>query len=235
MVPSKRAARSGWKLVPPVIMIFLLFRRIRVARFRIEGELKSFVENKSSTTSTNSFSYVSVPIPVADNPTTSLQVHKSELPRRVYLLNSTQQLDVIAPYNSNSTRSLKLERVSVQARRHHCVWAVNGGPFHRDGSTAGALIIDGKVIIDDFGGASGFGVTAGPSPQWILGPVSEQDVTRLGIVDYVTGFDWLVYNGHNVATKQQHMPAIKRAPRTAVGVDKFGNLILMVADGCERW
>mmetsp|Transcript_35093 Transcript_35093/g.73090 ORF Transcript_35093/g.73090 Transcript_35093/m.73090 type:complete len:182 (-) Transcript_35093:596-1141(-) len=155
---------------------------------------------------------------------------------------------------------LSLERVSKQARQRGCSWAANAGPFHRDGTSAGTLMIGGKIINHDFGGAIGFGITAvynekpedirptsrflGSEQQarqfWVIGPLQNESQARdeLKLMDYVTGFDWLVYDSINMAKKKgnnKHSPPVQRAPRTAIGLDAGGNLMVLVADGCERW
>ncbi|KAL7569227.1 hypothetical protein ACA910_016782 [Epithemia clementina (nom. ined.)] len=227
------------RTVPPAALIilqylvplYLLLQILSLARLKVLR-----IANKTPTRvgSDNYFPLITVPVAASVNPTTTLHVYKHKLSRKVFMLNTTDSFSVIAPYSSNNSHALRLERVSVQAGRHNCSWGINGGPFHKDGSTAGALIIDGKIIIDDFGGAAGFGVTGKPTVQWVLGSLTKERAYQLGVVHFVTGFDWLVYNGENVAAKQRFKPAIKRAPRTAVGVDKTGNLLIIVADGCER-
>ena len=217
-----------------IALVLLMYRRGSLANLR-RPLTYNRTTPKSATSNPSGFPLVAVRVPSAINSTTSLHSYKSKLSRKVFLLNTTERFSAVAPYSSNLSRELRLERVSKQARRHRCAWATNGGPFNRDGSTSGALIVNGQIIIDDFGGAVGLGVTAGPSPQWILGPIKKEDVLRFSLLHFVTGFDWLVYNGVNVAPEQKFKPAIKRAPRTAVGVDRAGNLIVMVADGCERW
>lgn len=59
--------------------------------------------------------------------------------------------------------------------------------------------------------------------------------TALGLQYYVTGFDWLVYNGIAVADQFNNTTGADKAPRTAIGVDGEGKLMLLVVDGCQRW
>lgn len=161
-----------------------------------------------------------------------------DLSRKVYVLNFRGGIPfrVIVPYTTghdNST-TFGLERVAIQSQHHHCRWAINGGPFHRDGSPAGSLIVGGRLVRDEFGESSaiGFGMT---SSEYFFGRLIHRQ-QALGLVHYVAGFDWLVYKGKNVVNRTGNnlSPAVPRAPRTAVGVDSDGNLILVVADGCER-
>jgi exopolysaccharide biosynthesis protein len=51
--------------------------------------------------------------------------------------------------------------------------------------------------------------------------------------EFVTGFDWLVYNG-TVKVGNDTTGAL-RAPRTVIGLDSQGRLLLLVVDGCEFW
>jgi hypothetical protein len=55
--------------------------------------------------------------------------------------------------------------------------------------------------------------------------------------DFVTGFGWLVYQGRNVVVEpdDEKRTGAARAPRTAVGVTGSGRLVVVVADGCEKW
>jgi Phosphodiester glycosidase len=86
--------------------------------------------------------------------------------------------------------------------------------------------------------------------HWVLG--SYQQVTKAALLlgkhhhhhhhstvsNFVTGFQWLVYEGKSLAdnSSSHHNPTgADRAPRTAVGLDGESNLLLLSVDGCERW
>lgn len=152
-----------------------------------------------------------------------------------------------------------LATTAVQARTHHCGAAVNGGPFHADGSSVGVLVVNGSLVKDDTLGPSivGFGVTrprrrhtrrgnrrhdvlgddnntkANHLSSWVLGTPPSQAVLA-DLEWFVTGFDWLVREGVNVASHDA--TGARRAARTAVGIDGHdGSVVLLVADGCERW
>jgi hypothetical protein len=155
-----------------------------------------------------------------------------------------------------------LATTSLQARTHHCPAAVNGGPFHADGSSVGVLVVDGSLVKDDTLGPSvvGFGVTrprrrytrrgngrhdvldddsnnntkaTNHLASWVLGTPPSQAVLA-DLEWFVTGFDWLVREGVNVA--QDDATGAHRAARTAVGIAGHdGSLVLLVVDGCERW
>ena len=73
--------------------------------------------------------------------------------------------------------------------------------------------------------------------------------TKKTIRYFVSGFDWIVYRGQNAVrrtrrtTKRSRIrtrllgiePSVSRAPRTAIGIDRDNNLMMIVVDGCEHW
>lgn len=140
-----------------------------------------------------------------------------------------------------------LERVSWQANRSGCRYAVNAGPFHSDGSPTGSLVTNATVRTDihnpnwvGFGvsrGAGGIGANVNDSihnPHWVVGSVSGfSELSQLQ--DFVTGFGWLVYDGRRAVGPHDDTAWTGRAPRTAVGITYDGRLLLAVADGCEKW
>ncbi len=84
--------------------------------------------------------------------------------------------------------------------------------------------------------------------HWIMGQYGQlvRSSSSLSIWDFVTGFGWLVYNGRPRVTSpnsnnddddvnQLDPTGATRAPRTAVGLDKDSNLMLLVVDGCQNW
>lgn len=77
----------------------------------------------------------------------------------------------------------------------------------------------------------GFGVTQNGS--YMVGALENEPQAReLHVQDFVTGLGgWLVYKGEKVVEDSTE----DRAPRTAIGVDRMGRLILLVADGAEHW
>jgi len=172
-----------------------------------------------------------VPVPSSIPFTNVTTLNFSDLPRKAHLVTTTEPWNVVVP-----SPYPHLERTSVQAKKHHCKLATNGGPFQVDGSCVGAVIVNGNVIANDFGG-TGFGITTTRGPQsssWVIGTIDTvQQAQDLGIQHYVTGFDWLVEYGENVVVDNN--TGGKEAPRTAIGVDHQGRLLLMVADGCEHW
>ena len=115
---------------------------------------------------------------------------------------------------------------------------MNGGPFHRDGSLVGAVLIeDGTIVSDDFGSTVGLGVASASSSKfWIMGRLdSAEQALELGVQQFVSGFDWLVYNGRNIAANRSDTTGALRAARSALGIASNGTLLLLVSDGCEHW
>ena len=74
------------------------------------------------------------------------------------------------------------------------------------------------------------------SYDWVIGRIDNMTHAQtLGIEQFVTGFDWLVYNYSNVALYRNNTTGAKRASRSAVGITSNGTLLLLVTDGCEHW
>ena len=213
-----------------------------------------------------------IPIPSSRNDTNSTTTTNvtitslSGFPRHAYRVDVTTTNATDA---DNAVRVLvprqqhhRLVKVTKQAVAHHCQVAVNGGPFHADGTSVGVLVVNGKVVqsqsdaaqLVGFGrmvmqprmvppileynnssGVDGGSTTTNTSlAYWIFG-APPQNLTD-GVQFYVTGFGWLVRNGQNVATPDDDdNGGALRAPRTAVGVNADGHLVFVVADGCEKW
>jgi exopolysaccharide biosynthesis protein len=128
-------------------------------------------------------------------------------------------------------------RPSAQAAEHGCLIASNGGPFNADGSCVGVVVRDNHLVcgITSFGGV-GFGDTDHPFKQWVIGTINNaSQLDLLNLHNFVTGFDWLVYEGKNVAGYHNNTTGARESARTAIGVDWDGKLMLTVADGCEKW
>jgi Phosphodiester glycosidase len=191
---------------------------------------------------TSAFPLKLLPIPVSLLPETNLtvlfpqpnQFHS----RSAYLLTTTESWSVIVPHSDSNNNTL--ERTSVQAARNHCLYAANGGPFSPDGSCVGAVISNGRTVTGDFRGGVGFGLAAQQQQQlrywWVIGSIENaEQAAALGLQQFVTGFDWLVYDGKAVANQFNNTTGAEAAPRTAIGVNQEGKLMLLVVDGCELW
>ena len=122
------------------------------------------------------------------------------------------------------------EKPSVIGRS--CAWMVNGGPFtFLGGKCLGGLVSDGKIVAPlGASDAVRWAVTANGSH--VLGPLSDADVTRLRVTQLLSGF---LHGGFLV---ESHKPTTYPrnaliAPRTAVGVDDHGGLLILTVDGSE--
>lgn len=171
-------------------------------------------------------------------------IDRADLPRRLYVVTSTDRWRIYLPEIEYDTLKEVINpkvynspfvRPSIQATRHGCYFVTNGGPFHADGTCIGVVVVEGHVVYDSFGGV-GFGITKGPNRQWVIGKLSHQSqVDSLNLESFVTGFDWLVYNGTNVASSRNNTTGAVESARTSIGIDWNGRLLLVVSDGCERW
>jgi len=217
-------------------------------RIRIGTLVLVLASAAAAVNGTPSFPLQRIPVPTHMPPETNLSIFKADPQheRASYLLASTESFRVVVPPRDDDHHR-KLERVSQQSTHNHCHFATNGGPFHADGTCAGAVIVNSTTIAFDFEGSSvGFGITTNQHPsnnnnndqqQWVIGNVQSEQyaIDELGLQYFVTGFDWLVYEGISVARQFNNTTGAERAPRTAIGVTKDGILLILVADGCQLW
>jgi exopolysaccharide biosynthesis protein len=191
----------------------------------------------SSKSYVKGFELVLAPISSTNLGTNLTVLDSKDLPRKGYLAITSEPWSIALPNRSAFDHSAphSLQPTSQQAKQHHCFLATNGGPYHSDGTCVGAVIVDGIIVEDRFDSV-GFGVTRQPNLTWVIGRVKSAEQARaLRLQHYVTGFDWLVYNGSAVAMERNNTTGADKAPRTAVGVDSEGRLMLLVADGCQKW
>mmetsp|Transcript_10421 Transcript_10421/g.16878 ORF Transcript_10421/g.16878 Transcript_10421/m.16878 type:complete len:278 (+) Transcript_10421:129-962(+) len=117
------------------------------------------------------------------------------------------------------------------ASKAGCKLATNGGPFGMKGKgkCIGLLMQNGTLLSQDFTGSNAqFGVSR--NNEWVMGHVnSTEELSELGVMNIMSGFGWLVYNG----TSTVSTPGGEAAPRTTIGVDGKGRLLMLVVDGCE--
>jgi hypothetical protein len=92
------------------------------------------------------------------------------------------------------------------------------------------VVVNHTVLHEEGEGGVGFGLSS-DSTQWVMGYLLNDQATRVAR-DFVTGLGWLVYQGRPV---RQSTEGPERSARTAIGVDQSGRLIVVVADGCEKW
>jgi len=161
-------------------------------------------------------------------------------------------VDTDVSWSSNgNTFSPFLQTTSEQSKQYQCnVAATNGGPFDKGGRwNSGPTVVNGSLVRTKSHAEKsqfvGFGIgtqnTLGNSQEpssnryWVMGRYGQ--LVQSSVVtlwDFVTGFEWLVYDGKACVTHTNPTGAI-RAPRTAIGLDKDSNLMLLVVDGCELW
>lgn len=165
------------------------------------------------------------------------------------------QRNAIAKFHATTTTNksncfrnsnVLLQRTTVQSKNHHCQYAMNGGPFNSNGSSVGVvMVLNGTFASTDFGPNVGFGIATIPTSlpngtalasYWVVGRLNNISQTRmLGIEQFVSGFDWLVYNYSNIALYRNNTTGAMRASRSAIGITADGILLLLVTDGCEHW
>ena len=185
--------------------------------------------------------YIPIPPPVSQNTTPIVQTFDFQN-QRYYLLNaSTYPVHLLVPPH--------LQKASDQALDHpYCEWIINGGPFHSDGSPAGGLIWNGTSIEPPkHDNDIGFGIQQQHDRasrnnlrlHYVMGnfPTHNKNssIDPFMFSFWVSGFDWIVHRGNNVANTSRRPPFVARAPRTALGIDAHGYLVALVADGCEKW
>jgi exopolysaccharide biosynthesis protein len=122
------------------------------------------------------------------------------------------------------------EWTTRQAKHHKCLFATNASPFRfkPDNGTdcLGPLVSDGKTVVGNLGG-SVFGLTL--DGRFVLGnlgaPLESNFFSQL-----FGAFEMVVVNGTAVPDGN---PLV--APRTAIGVDRAGRLMIFEADGAEKF
>lgn len=119
---------------------------------------------------------------------------------------------------------------SVQAQRDGCLWATNAGPFNmKTGQCSGVVIADDELAAADWNTTDAMFASTRDG-KWVLGSVTKSEAEYFGVTNLVTGFGWLVQDGKSMVTTRGG----EVAPRTAVGVDAQGRLVVLVVDGCEK-
>lgn len=157
-----------------------------------------------------------------------------------------------------------LYKTSLFAKDKHCAYAVNGGPFQSyvTGGCIGTIISEGKLIhspslnIELQGSDNNVGFGVSYDNRWILGSI---DMTRIlinnndrnsrgnvqildnqnnyiQVKEFVTGLHgWLIMDNKIIpSNSSQNQKNDIYAPRTAIGVNSVGNLLILQVDGCEK-
>ena len=126
----------------------------------------------------------------------------------------------------------KLELTSSTAHANGCRWATNGGPFNMSNGDcdAGQFIMNGTTV-----GSGGYLPMFGASSDgsWVVGTLNQSIAKRWRVAWAINGFSWLVRNG--VERVPLTPRALLHAPRTAIGIDESGRLMMLEVDGCEPY
>eukprot|EP01079_Euglenida_sp_SAG-EU17-18_P006266 gene6266-1118_t len=119
-------------------------------------------------------------------------------------------------------------KTTDQASAHQCLFATNGGPFQFTiaDSCLGYTISDSLNSSWKATGEANFGLTQ--SGDFILGPLTPVEAAQLQFTNMLTGFDWLLRNGTIYPKNGGEV-----APRTTVGTDAEGRLMIFIVDGIE--
>jgi exopolysaccharide biosynthesis protein len=131
--------------------------------------------------------------------------------------------------------------LSVSAKANGCMYATNGAFFDYTAANhcLGTLIVDGKFQHYQAGVIPSFSQRRSDL-AWIVGYVDNNTIASQDFVSSISGNCLLVRNGKNVVNtshtvesgcSQSFIDLV--APRTAIGVQKDGSLILLQVDGIE--
>lgn len=130
---------------------------------------------------------------------------------------------------------------SYAGRRSKCTISTNGGPFTMGlnkttgNSCLGTGVTSGRLIHrqNDTAGATvypGLGLTA--AGDFIIGTLAAAHMQQHKVDEWVSAFGWLVRDG-NIAVGPSPVGHDMIAPRTLIGTDAAGRLLLFTADGIE--
>ena len=131
------------------------------------------------------------------------------------------------------------QKVSITANNQRCSYATNAGFFNMNtGACIGNLVTSKRTVQlpgmlrVSFGSLGSSFVIGFVNSTWL-----EQH--RSELVQMISGAGWLVRHGQSVVEKSAAIEQIddvfvkEKAPRTGLGVDSTGRVILLVIDGVE--
>jgi len=127
---------------------------------------------------------------------------------------------------------------SATANENHCKYATNAGFFTNDGDCLGNLVVNNKVVQTSPHLNANFGLRKSDG-AFVLGYINSTNVTTIGFSSLVSGVGWLVKDGRSFIQESIILEQISNgfvtefAPRTAIGHDKQGRLLLLQVDGEE--
>ena len=147
---------------------------------------------------------------------------------------------VMGPPGGCSSTAGRRSKTSVTARLGACDYAVNGGPFSMDtGACLGHSVSAGVPVCPDctVGGFGALGLrrgSGGGNATWVMAPagLEWEDAEAMNVTELISGFSMLV--SESKALPQKGNRAREIAPRTALGLDARGVLIVLEVDGCEK-
>lgn len=89
-----------------------------------------------------------------------------------------------------------MQNTSVLGEKNKCIFATNGSPrAWNPPYCQGVVVSNGKLVMNVWSNAGGFGLTA--DGNFAIGIFNESDFERMGFVEYLYGFTWLVRKGKN--------------------------------------
>mmetsp|Transcript_17850 Transcript_17850/g.42076 ORF Transcript_17850/g.42076 Transcript_17850/m.42076 type:complete len:293 (+) Transcript_17850:14-892(+) len=120
-------------------------------------------------------------------------------------------------------------KTSTTAAAHNCIYATNGGFFDmKTGACIGNLISNGTIIELPGDNRCNFGITT--DDEYIVGALNETESRNIKFNNLIAAGPWLVRAGQPQV--DVHGGGLI-APRTAVGFNSTGALLLVVVDGVE--
>lgn len=149
-----------------------------------------------------------------------------------WISNPISHFRILYPESSNGSCAGYLKPSKI-ATKQNCEYATNGGPFIMyqlpgNPTCIGNVVSDGNKVQIQSTSNTNFGLTK--DGNFVLGVLDSSDINSLQFEQLLTGFGWLIREGIN----QVSTAGGEIAPRTAIGTNSVGNLILFEADGVEK-
>eukprot|EP00040_Diaphanoeca_grandis_P020033 m.106243 g.106243 ORF g.106243 m.106243 type:complete len:273 (-) comp27706_c0_seq1:84-902(-) len=145
--------------------------------------------------------------------------------------NPVDHFRVLYPHTDTNLSCAGYQLPSVAARKNNCVIATNGSPFvmhlNASGSTClGDTVSNGSIITSQPTSVV-FGMTE--DNKFVMGDITSEQVKSMQVRELLSGFQWLVEQGTISTIKSGG----EIAPRTVIGTDRDGRLLIFEADGIE--
>ena len=143
--------------------------------------------------------------------------------------NPVNHFHITYPMDKAARKCHGLSPTNLQAKANKCLLAMNAGPFSFDAPTClGHIVSDNEIILNQNTTNMDFGLLS--NKTWIMGSLTSDDVEEMDIQSLVTGFGWLIKEGEPQVTEEGGLIA----PRTMIGTDKDGRLLMFEVDGVEK-